>query len=292
MKIKVIWILCVFLGITSCQDSTQKRNDESYLFSLLDSKQTYRKSELLGSEFGLPVSKEEFQKYWNELPEAIRRSPDIEKNRKRILNRIIEEKLLYKDGLENEVYLEPDIQKAILGFAQKQILKKRMEQIYSALSDPSEAELLSYYEAHTKQFQRPTGASVDLAHFPVTKAIPKEESLRKCRDTLVKLSKGQALDTAIEENRHVPSKSGKNKFIKKGDVPSLVWRTVSRMKHAGELSSQLQTPDGCYIVKLIEKLPPSRIPFVKVKAEIRTLLMREKREEALAKHVEKLKKRH
>ena len=274
----------------SCQDSTPQKNTEAYLFPLFERNKTYRKSELLHSDFGLPVMKEEFEERWNELPKTIRRSKDSEKNRKRILNRILEEKLLYREGLEKGIYKKAEIRKAILEFAKKRILKERLEQIYAAVPDPSEEEMLLFYEKNTKRFRRPAGISVDLIHFAKSPQSLEGEIMKSCRAALADLSRGRKLDEVIEQNRSVGSKAEKKRFVKKGNVPAPVWRAVSEMKQAGDLSSPIPASDGCYLARFIEKLPPGRTPFPEVKAEIQSLLLREKREKALENHVKQLKK--
>jgi parvulin-like peptidyl-prolyl isomerase len=208
---------------------------------------------------------------------------------KQIADRLAQIKKQYFGGSEKRYHQQ--LQKQGLTDAQvrddvkAQLVSEAIFKKVTADVKVSDADLLAYYKQHKSQYSVPEQR--DVAHILV-----KNKALA---DRLYKQIQGGA-DFATLAKKYSQDPGSKNQggklTISKGQTVAPFDQTAFLM-HTGQVSHPVKTDFGYHIIKALGPIKPAKTtPFKQVKESIRQQLLQQKRNEAMTKWVNDVKKEY
>jgi parvulin-like peptidyl-prolyl isomerase len=161
------------------------------------------------------------------------------------------------------------------------------EGLYKKVTDEVEAtedEIQAHYDSHKTQYEQP--ASREVRHILVVKKPLADQiyAQLKAGANFAALAKKYSKDPGSAAN------GGKLNVVKGQTVPEFDKKTFELKK--GELSQPVKTQYGYHIIQALSDIKPAtKTPLTKeVKADIKTQLEKQQKDEAMTKWVEDLKK--
>ncbi len=267
---------------------------------------------------GAPIAAAELQKAlnaFNKSPDAAQVPPGKEKEVQQfLLNQMIGAELMYqvakptpvKDqdkkvddavtalkgrfpseeeflkGLQAQGLTEAGLKELI---SRNVVIENHIEQVIVPKHPVSDAEVKEFYDKNPETFTQPE--QVRASHILITVDAKASEAERKKAkekiESLLKQAKSNAdFAKLAQENSGCPSskQGGDLGYFGKGQMVKQFEDAAWSLK-PGEVSGVVETQFGYHIIKLIEKRPPTKIPFDDVKARIADSLKRKKVGEAV-----------
>jgi len=208
----------------------------------------------------------------------------VEKNKKRYLDEMIMETLLYEDAVRKGLDRDDEV-KEVLKEARKKILVAKL--IKSEVEDNiriADSEARQYYESHKEDFMtRPLWRA---SHILVS-------SEKEAQDILDKLSGGASFEE-LAKSRSIDataSRGGDVGYFRTGQVVGEFEKTCLGLK-VGESSGIVHTQFGYHIIKLTDKKESMLEDYEKVKPVIENELKKKKRSELFDRLVLRLKEKY
>lgn len=192
-------------------------------------------------------------------------------NKGRILDNMINQKLLLREALKQNIKGDAEVKKQI-DEATKEILirgyiKKEIEQGVVI----SDADAKAYYDANKDKFMEPE--KIKVSHILVN-------SEAEAKDILVGLNGGADFAALAKEKSQCPSKDkgGDLGLLAKGQtVPE--FEQVAFSLQPGQLSEVVKTQFGYHIIKVTEKQPAKERSFDEAKEQIKRTILAQRQKE-------------
>ncbi len=192
-------------------------------------------------------------------------------NKGRILDNIINQKLLYgealKQNIKEDAAVKKQIEEATRDIIIRGYIKKEVEQGVVVSDDDAKA----YYDANKDKFMEPE--KIRVSHILVNNEA-------EAKDILTGLNGGADFAALAKEKSQCPSKD------KGGDLGLLArGQTVPEFEQAafalqpGQLSEVVKTQFGYHIIKVTEKQPGKERSFDEAKDQIKQTLLSQKQKE-------------
>ena len=208
----------------------------------------------------------------------------IEKNKKRYLDEVILEMLLYEEAVRNGIDKDKEV-KEILNEAKKKIVTAKF--IKNEVEDKvkvTDAEMRSYYEANKNEFK--TQPMWRASHILVANE-------REARDILGELAKGADF-AELARTRSIDataSRGGDVGYFRSGQLITEFEKECLKL-NIGQTSDVVHTQFGYHIIKMTDKKEPAIKTFDEAKSDIETELRQRKRGELFNNVVSKLKNKY
>lgn len=187
------------------------------------------------------------------------------------IDNLVTQALIVDYGKEHGYDQEEAFRDQILDFEDKYIYDQYMHQQVNEQLEPTEADLLAFYEQHK------TDKYKELEKVKVREIFVKDEMLAE--DLRKRVDAGEDFERLAM--RYTERKSTKNKG---GELPPFQKGRYGNMGKAafaleeGQIDGPIQLGNGYSIILLEEKIPEGSKPFEKVKGRIRTDVVSELRE--------------
>ncbi len=211
-----------------------------------------------------------------EFNEKIKRLPKhyqgiMEKQKKKFLDEVIKEELLYKEALKARVDKDPETQEVIAA-ARKKILVSRLikNRVEDAIAVSGE-EIKKYYDEHSEEFMLPERWRA--SHILVDTNEEAEEIKEKVNQgaPFEELARNRSKDASAERGGDVG-------YFSKGQlIPD--FEEACFLLEAGEVSDVVKTQFGYHIIKLTERKSPEVQEFSRVKELIKKELEGQRKKE-------------
>ena len=218
--------------------------------------------------------------------------PQIQKN---LLERWLNITLLSLAAREEKLNENPEIKRKLLEAENLILAESYLQKKLSQISIKEE-EMRNYYEKNKEKYSEPE--QVHLKHILIF--VPegadkqtKEKALNRAKQIKAQLVKGAKFEELAKlhsDDTASREKGGDLGVLRKGETLPEFEEKVFKLK-VGEISDPISSPYGYHIVKVIKKLPPTTLPYEKVKDEVREDLKREKERALLEKEIEELKQK-
>lgn len=218
--------------------------------------------------------------------------PQIQKN---LLERWLNITLLSLAAREEKLNENPEIKRKLLEAENLILAESYLQKRLSKISIKEE-EMRNYYEKNKEKYSEPE--RVHLKHILIF--VPegadkqtKEKALNRAKQIKAQLLKGAKFEELAKlhsDDTASREKGGDLGVLRKGETLPEFEEKVFKLK-VGEISDPISSPYGYHIVKVIKKLPPTTLPYEKVKDEVREDLKREKERALLEKEIEELKQK-
>jgi peptidyl-prolyl cis-trans isomerase SurA len=277
------------------------------------------------------ITLSEVEKWMGPLKEEIQAEDRLEKReqireaRRKILERLIEEKLIDQEAKKSgtkvtskeiELALEDfkkrntvtqeDLEKALakegldLEAFKKQIEKKiqRMKLVNSAIkleSNPGEKELRDFYQKNIDRYRGTEYYRPSHILFHVPKGTtPKEvrEIRKKCQKVLEKIKGGEDFGEMAVLFSEDPSAKDRGDlgYFKKGELLPAFEKEALRLQ-IGEVSGIVRTDFGFHLIKLLDRKGGNPLPFEEVKGKVQDDYYEQEVEKAFKQFLSSLKEK-
>ncbi|MCC6272143.1 MAG: peptidylprolyl isomerase [Deltaproteobacteria bacterium] len=216
--------------------------------------------------------------------------------KKRLIDSLLEQELLYKESLNRGIPDKPEVQ-------EKAALYERVIYAQAVLDDAVDKKSKEYYEQNKeKEFSRVKVAHILLKTAPTppapgdkgkppaqpdTKAL-EAAALKKAQEAKAKLAGGAAWEVVVTEysdDRGTKTRGGEIGLLSRGDrrAERLGWNELiekSFTMKAGEISDPILAKDGYHIVKVVEVAQVA--PYEEVQNTIKFKLRSQVKNELMA----------
>jgi EpsD family peptidyl-prolyl cis-trans isomerase len=202
-------------------------------------------------------------------------------SRKKILDLLVDQQIAVQQAIDRKLDRSPEVIAAI-DMAKRDILAKAyFNQLASTVTEPSEAEIKAYYNAHPELFGQRRSFVLQEISVPTDKA-PKD-LLRQQAAT----NKPLPEISALLKKENVPHATNAAKVMSE-QVPAHVLSKVSQLKDGQ--NGIVETPQATFLLR-VSASQPAPIDEKAAQAPIRKLLMVQKNREAVSRTMADLKQK-
>ena len=207
----------------------------------------------------------------------------VNKNHREFLDELIVDRLLYNEGVKNQLDREEEVQKLITEAKRKIIMARLLRDEIEDNVTIDEKEIADYYEANQKNFTTPE--TLRASHI----LVRTEED---ADNVLVELSNGRNFEDlararSIDPTAELGGDIGY--FTRNQLVPD--FEEVCFGMQAGEISGIVKTKFGYHVIKLTERKEPEVKEITEVHDGIKQSLQRLKKKMLFNEFVTRLKER-
>lgn len=244
----------------------------------------------------------------------------FEQLKKKIINNLIEEKLLLQKAKEKGINVEQEVNDSIERLKQennirtdeelsealtqegltiedikKQLRERTMQQklLYYYLQGKisiTEQELLKYYDEHKQEFVVPASYRISNIFISFNDKT-KEEAYKKTKAILEMIKNGEdftKLATEYSENAS-KEKGGDLGFLMRNELNEDLAKVIDSIPIDG-LSEIIESSEGYHIFKLVEKVESRQTPYEEVKENVYQKIFNERAAKYQDEYMDKLKK--
>ena len=228
--------------------------------------------------------------------------------KKKILNGLIEERILLQEAFKKNLMLNSEEEKSILkklqsGYSQgelertlqdkklsldswkakqnkKTIIRKLIDQEIASLIPVNDQSVITYYKSHKNLFREPD--QIRCRHI-VTNKKDKAETIRSL------LENGENFAIVAQKYSESPDREngGDLGYIRRGQYPKIFEQACFSLA-TGQTSDVLSSEYGFHLFKVVDKKPGHQLVLNEVKDQIKNMLQREKAEPLLKNWLEEL----
>ncbi len=235
---------------------------------------------------GQPISRESFARF-SAAVAAERRQTELDPGtRRRLLERMIDEELLFQRGLALGLARhEPSARRSIVAALIASVGAD------AELGEPDEAVLRRFHQENQERFARPGRVDVDMAFVGIA-GQPDALAFREAEEITRRLRAGEPLQRVREELADEPVAPLPDGLLSFETLRQYLGPTVARSAfemQPGELSDPIRGSDGYYVLELRERTPGEIAPFEEVRSQVQGELLRSRGDEALRDYLEGLR---
>lgn len=237
---------------------------------------------------GVPVGDIEFKQAAARKAPANGESLSLEE-RKEVLERLVEEKLLYKSALAKGFDQDPKVQKVMVNTLLREEVYRQVRN-----TDFSDEQLQAYYEAHKEEFVVPEKVQIKRILIKVNDKRTEAEAQAKAQAIYTEL-KGNT-----EKFKEIAARDSEDPYKRRGgDVgfvpmtgkPGLDQEVVDKAfsMNEGALSEPFRSPDGFNIIQTANKRQRVERTFQQMKGSVLRKVKNERLTQLYDEYVAKLK---
>ncbi len=223
---------------------------------------------------GKPITLNEFNFLWSELPEHTRARYEDEGGKRKFLDDLIARKLLLQEARKRGLDRSPTILYSAQQFKDNLLLAEVMRQAVKADVQVSDEELEAYYASHGAVLPAPD-------RIEVSQLI--SNNLYAARDIKRMLGEGIAFTTLAKRystDEFTRSKGGKLGLYQKGTAPPEVEEAIYKLT-PGRIAGPIKTESGFYIVNVTSRKPGNTREILAARERLKQELYAEKRQTQL-----------
>jgi len=235
---------------------------------------------------GVPILRADYDRALTALA-ADRRTPLGAADRRRVLDRLVDEELLVQRGLE-------------LGLARRDrrvrsdIVASVVESVVSeaATREPTAAEVEAFFAEHRDLFQRAGRVRVRQVLVRVSSAVDDDAAHARANEATQRLRGGADFATVARELGDAPIAELPSGKIDPATVREYLGPTVATTVldlPVGAASDPIRSAAGYHVVEVVEREPTSTPELATIDDEVRGELRRQNQDEALRAYVDELR---
>lgn len=227
------------------------------------------------------ITKEDFIKKINRLPEWARARFQNEEGKKQFLEEIIKEELLYQEAKKQGLNKDKEFQERVEEFKKMTlitvVLKKEIEEKAKA----EDKEVRDFYDKRQDEFK--TGLEVRASHVLVSTEAEAEDILKR----VLKKESFSELAKKFSKDKGTAKKGGDLGFFGRGRMVPEFEKVAFSLK-PGEVSNPVKSQFGYHIIQVTDRKEGKLRDFEEVKASIEKQLTVEKQKTLFESYVRKL----
>ena len=236
---------------------------------------------------GVAVQRVDYQRALEALA-SDRRSPLGDDDRRRVLDRMIDEELLVRKGLDLGLERRD-------GRVRSDIVASVVESVVSEATtrEPSDAEVAAFFADNQALFARPGRVRVRQILFRVTSGVSDEQALARANDAVKRLRAGEPFAQVASELGDAPLVELPTGRIDPATLREYLGPTVAHSIEdlaVGIPSEPIRSAAGYHVVELVEREPGGSPELADVKDQVRAELRRRNEDAALRAYVDELRR--
>ncbi|MEF9475540.1 MAG: peptidylprolyl isomerase [Candidatus Mariimomonas ferrooxydans] len=230
------------------------------------------------------ITKEDFIKKINRLPEWAKSRFKGEAGKKEFLEELIKEELMYQEAKKQGVNKEKEFQDKIKEFEKMTLISTLLKNEIEGKAKVDAKEVRDFYDEKQNEFM--TGPEVKASHILVNTETEAEDVLKRIQkgEDFSKLAVELTIDKGTAKN------GGDLGFFGSGRMVPEFEKAAFGLK-PGEVSSPVKTKFGYHIIKITDKKEGKPRDFEEVKTSIEKRLSAEKQRTVFDSYIEKLKEK-
>lgn len=229
------------------------------------------------------ITKQDFIKELNRLPEWARGNFQTDEGKKQFLEELIKKELIYQDAKKKGLHRDKKLKKEVEEFKKMALIKSVLEKEVDEKAKIDPKEVREFYDNHPYEFM--VGVEVRASHILV-------DSEEDARNILQRIKHGESFSVLAKEfskDKGSAKNGGDLGFFGRGRMVPEFERVAFSLK-TGEVSNPVQTRFGYHIIKLTDRKEGRLGDFEEVKNAIARQLTIEKQKNLFNSYIEKLKK--
>lgn len=227
------------------------------------------------------ITAEDFEKRISVLP--TRYQEVIKPNKRKFLDELIVDELLYREALRQNLHKEKDVRAVIEQARKKILISKLLKEKIDDVASVTDEDVEDYYKTYQDEFKTPE--ILRASHILV-------KTEKEIKDILLELANNRNFEDLARARSIDPTaqKGGDIGYFTRGQLDPDFEEVCFRLKE-GEISDIVKTRFGYHIIKLTEKKPPAIEKYEDAKGRIGQTLVARKRKKYFNDLVQHLKDR-
>jgi peptidyl-prolyl cis-trans isomerase C len=241
---------------------------------------------------GKTITEGDMQARLEEMPPFMKQQLSTPDGRRRLLDALIEEEMVYKEAVASGLDKTEEFRKELDKTRREILIRDYYEKVIEAKATPSDAEVKQYYEANPAEFAVPAG--VNVRHIMVTTP---EEAARLARQIeqgadFAALARKYSVDPSTRNTGGLISTPvQKGAAIKGlGALPEFV--DAAFALEAGRVSGPVKTTRGYHLIKAESIIPEGRKSLEEARADIVSKMQYSKRKTVREETLNELKAKY
>lgn len=232
---------------------------------------------------GTKITKEDFLKEINRLPEWAIGRFQTEEGQKQFLDELIKKELIYLDAKKKGLHRDKEFKDRVEEFKKMTLIKTILEKEVEGKAKLDPKAVRDFYDKNTDKFKMD---SVRAKHILV-------ETETEAEDILKRIQKGESFSGLAKKHskdKGSASKGGDLGFFSRGKMVPEFEKVAFSLK-VGEVSNPVKTRFGYHIIKVTDRKEGRKGDFEEVKNAISRQLTMKKQKELFESYIEGLKGR-
>jgi len=238
---------------------------------------------------GVPILAADYERSLSALA-ADRRTPLDEEERRRVLDRLVDEELLVQKGLDLGL---PRRDRRVRADIVASVVESVVAE--AATSEPSDADVEAFFATHGDLFQRSGRVRVRQILVRVSSGVDDDAARARATAAVTRLRAGDDFDTVARELGDVPIAALPAGKIDPATLREYLGPTVATSVlelPVATPSDPIRSAAGYHVVEVLEREPATTPALAEIVDPVRAELRRQKQDEALRDYVEVLRKEH
>lgn len=219
------------------------------------------------------ITVDEFEIELTSLPEYTQKRMKTTEQKKKHLEKMIDETLLLQEAEKRKLDQDEEIQAKVDRYKNRLITEKLYREIASERSKVGDEEIQTYYQEHKDRFQQKERirASQILILLPPNASPEKEtEANQKAQEALKRIKAGEDFAVLAKEYSEGPaaSRGGDLGYFSRGRMVPEFEEIAFSLKDVGDESDLVRTKFGFHIIELTGREPAQELSLEEVKDRI------------------------
>jgi len=228
------------------------------------------------------ITESNLENFIKTLPEQQKAGFSTEEGKKRLLDELVNQELVYLEAVDTKLNEEEDFNKELEKLAANLLKQYYLDKLLLS-TVISDEEAKEYYENNTMFFE--TGNQIKASHI----LVPEKE---KAEELLKEIKAGADFAEVAKENSTCPSseKGGDLGFFAAGQMVPEFEKAAFDLKE-GEISDVVETNFGCHIIMTTEIKKSEVMPFEELKDTLKKQLLFGKQNKVYQEKMDSLKEK-
>jgi peptidyl-prolyl cis-trans isomerase C len=227
------------------------------------------------------ITKEDFIKKINRLPEWARNRFQNEEGKKQFLEEVIKEEILYQEAKKKGLNKDKEFQDRVEEFKKMTLIAVLLKKEVEEKAKADTKEVRDFYDKHQDEFK--TGLEVRASHVLVSTEA-------EAKDILKRIQQGENFSKLAEEftlDKGTAKKGGDLGFFGRGRMVPEFEKVAFSLK-AGEVSNPVKSQFGYHIIQVTDRKEGKLRDFEEVKTSVERRLTVEKQRTLFESYIRKL----
>ena len=264
----------VFLCVIACAFAASSCKEGSRVSpgSPSDEKAAKR-GPVLAAVGGTAITVEDFENEIRSLPEHTQKRMKTGEEKKKHLDKMIEEILLLDEAQKRGVDRDEEIRAKVERYRRRLITEKLYQEVAKEKSQVGEEEIQKYFQAHKEQFvqkERIRVRQILILLAPNAGPEKEAEAKKKAEEVLGRAKAGEDFAELAKEVSEGPaaSRGGDLGYFSRGRMVPAFEEAAFGLKNDGDVSNVVRTKFGYHIIQLTGRQPAKELSIEEVRDRI------------------------
>ena len=259
-------IVCAFV-VSSCKEGSRVSQGSP------PDKKAPKGGPVLAEVAGTAITVEDFENELRSLPEHTRKRMNTGEEKKKHLDKMIEEILLLDEAQKRGLDRDEEIQTKVERYRRRLITEKLYQEVAKEKAQVGEEEIQEYFQAHKERFVQKERIRVRqiLILLPPNAGPEKEvEAKKKAEEVLLRAKAGEDFAELAKEVSEGPaaSRGGDLGYFSRGRMVPAFEEAAFDLKNDGDVSNVVRTKFGYHIIQLAGRQPAKELSIEEVRDRI------------------------